>query len=1355
MDLNKNIEIKSIFDEAEKMIIEINCDEILSAQDIDELILQYKDLFAKSVQDIVILYQGKKYFYSVLEESKSAAIKPQLEEVAPKPVEVSRPVETKQTETDSKKTSAIQRRMELLRKDIKNVKQESKEKTKAKKIEVDERVIYRSFIKNESKEIDPINDENNQVIYEGFVFSINTIVTRTETQIVSFYLTDKKSAIKCKMFVNKKDLAKYKPLKENTYCKLKGTVKYDTYDAENILSVNAACYSEYVETNIDNYPDKRVELHMHTNMTAMSGICNIDKIVDRAKKNGHKAIAITDNSVIQAYPDAMRHQSDDFKVIYGLEANVIDYDKRVANFDEVYDFNATYVVFDLETTGFSPINDRIIEIGAVKISDKKVVETFSSFVNPEMHIPKGSTDVCGITDDMVKDADTVEVVLPKFIDFCGDAILLAHNAEFDMSFVRENVRRLGVIYNPGYMDTLTLSRLILTNIKRHGLKFVCRELGVSLINHHRAYQDAEATANALIKLYEKLEDKGIYDTAQLNEYAVGKVPARDYKSVEMTILVQKQSALRDFYKMISTSNMDTYHNGALLKRSDIVKSRDGLLIGSGGVKGELFKAVMNKSSEDKLIEIAKFYDYLEIQPVDSAQNLFNENMLLHSNEYYSIVRKIVALGEKLNIPVVATANPYFLDEEDEILRDIILNSTVPFIRLKKSEKLYYRTTSDMLREFDYLGKDKSKEVVITNTNAISDMIELVKPIPDETFPPFIEGSDENLKKMCYKKAQDIYGVDLPHQVSDRLDRELTSIISNGYAVMYIIASQLVKKSEEDGYLVGSRGSVGSSFAATMSGITEVNPLEPHYLCQNGDCHFVTFDTPEGVYDGFDLPDMDCPKCSAPLTREGHDIPFETFLGFDGDKEPDIDLNFASIYQANAHEYTKVLFGEGHVFKAGTISTVAGKKAFGYVKKYFERIDKTVSNGYCSYMANNLEGIKATTGQHPGGIMVVPQDKDIHDFTPIQYPANDAGKGVITTHFDYHSISGKILKLDLLGHESPTTLKILEQLTGLDALHVRFDDKKTMEVFRSTKSLGIKEQDYDEESGSLGIPEFGTHFVRQMLKDTMPTTFIELVKIAGLAHGTDVWLNNAQELVRSGTCTLMDAICTRDEIMTYLIRNGLEKKDSFSIMEKVRKGKGLSAEHEQIMRDNNIPNWYIDSCKKIKYMFPAAHSVAYVMMSFRIAYFKVYHPLAFYAAYFSSKISDFDTYIISKGLSYVDMELKKLKEENQQDNKVYVLELAKEMLSRGYEFKNIDLKTSEAHNFTVVEGKLQIPFKALKGFGEKAAENVVASRGKNPLYSVEDLKKIPGVNKSSIEALNELGVLDNMPKTNQFSLDMFL
>ncbi|PID82990.1 MAG: PolC-type DNA polymerase III [Clostridiales bacterium] len=1322
----KDISILDIFSRDKDTIVEILAPNILERTELENLAQTYSELLGVGKENIIIKYNGDEINF----------------------------VKTENIVSENKEQSLLDKRLQALRTNI-EIEAENKAKTKRKKKEIDSRLIYKSVINQDAKPIDSTNDENSSVIYEGFVYSVDTLVTKTETQIVSFYLTDKKNAIKCKMFINPKDVSKYMGVKEGIYCKVKGMVKFDSYDKMNLLSVSAISRSEYVEQNLDISTEKRVELHMHTNMTQMSGICSVEKIVNRCKKNGYRGFAITDNSGIQSYPEAMKFQDENFKIVYGLEANVVDYNKKIADFNENISFDDTYVVFDIETTGFSPIHDKIIEIGAVKIKNREVVDRFSEFVNPERNIPEKITEITGITDDMVRNAKTIDVVLNDFNRFCENSVLAAHNSSFDMSFIKYNSKVLGLNYNEKCIDTLTLSRLVLTDIKRHGLKYICRELGVQLLNHHRAYQDAEATGYAMIKMFDKLKDMEVFDTHSLNEYAYDKIPLRDYRTNEMTVLVKEQEALSSFYKMVSSSNMGMFSKVALVKRSEIIENRNGLLIGSGGVNGELFKAIMNKYSEEQLIKIAKFYDYLEVQPFASAMNLLSDGLILNEEEYRGIINTIVKLGQKLGITVVATSNAYFLDPDEEILRDIILNSTVPFIRLQKSEPLYLMTTSDMLKEFSYLGNLKAKEIVITNTNLIFDSIGSILPIPKKTFPPIIEGSDENLRKICYSNAHRIYGENLPKQVTDRLDRELESIISNGYSVMYIVARELVIKSEKDGFMVGSRGSVGSSFAATMAGITEVNPLKPHYLCGSENCNFVEFDVNTDVLDGFDLPDKNCPKCGNALLKEGHDIPFETFLGFNGDKEPDIDLNFASIYQSDAHEYTKVLFGETFVYKAGTISTVAGKKAYGYVKKYFERIGQDLSEAFCVYLTNNLVGIKNTTGQHPGGIMVVPKNKNIHDFTPIQYPANDASKGVITTHFDYHAISGKILKLDLLGHESPTSIKILEDMTGFNALNVKFDDKNAMEVFRSSKSLGIKDASYDEDTGSLGIPEFGTMFVRQMLKDTMPNTFIELVKIAGLAHGTDVWLNNAQELVRNKTCTLLDAICTRDEIMTYLIRNGLEKFDSFSIMEKVRKGKGLSEEHESLMREKNIPDWYIESCKKIQYMFPAAHAVAYVMMSFRIAYFKVNYPLAFYGAYFSSKIADFDIPIIIKGSSSINRELNLLRSGKGNENKIYVLELAKEMLARGYNFNNVDLKQSSASQFEIVGDKLQIPFKAVKGFGEKAAEAVVEYRSKNDIYSVEDLKKINGVNKSTILSLEELGVLDKMPKTNQFTLDMFI
>ncbi|GMG97100.1 PolC-type DNA polymerase III [Tepidimicrobium xylanilyticum] len=1187
----------------------------------------------------------------------------------------------------------------------------------------------------------------------GEIFQLEYKEIRENRILVTFNITDLTDSLTVKAFLNDKQFEDFKAnIKNGLHVKAMGDVAYDSYSKYLVLMLKALNLVEK-EERMDLAEEKRVELHLHTQMSAMDGISSFKKLAKRAKKWGHTAIAITDHGVVQGFPEAMEASRElGIKVLYGVEGYLVN-DKKpiVSNYsrEKVYD---SFVVFDIETTGLSSRNDMITEIGAVKIKNGQIVDQFSQLINPEVPIPSKITNLTGITDEMVKDKPTIKEVLPRFYAFIENSVLVAHNASFDVSFIKEQCARLNLTFDNPIFDTLELSRALFPELKSHKLNLVAKHLNVSLLNHHRAVDDAKATAEIFIKCMEILKSSGINGFDAINRLVEGKNISKN-ESFHIIILVKNLTGLKNLYKLISESHLNHFYRRPRIPKFLLKTYREGLILGSACEAGELYRAIINNKDTNELKEIVDFYDYLEIQPIGNNMHLVRNGLVKGVEELISINKKIVELGEKYNKPVVATGDVHFLDPEDEVFRRILMHGQ-GYDDADFQPPLYLKTTDEMLKEFEYLGSEKAKEVVVKNPNLIADMIDEIDPIPKGTFPPVIEGSDEELRRITYKRAIEIYGNPLPKIVRDRLDRELNSIISNGYAVMYIIAQKLVWKSLEDGYLVGSRGSVGSSFVATMSGITEVNPLVPHYVCPN--CKYSEFIEDGSVGSGVDLPDKDCPVCGTKLFKDGHDIPFEVFLGFEGDKEPDIDLNFAGEYQATAHKYTEELFGEGYVFRAGTIGTIADKTAYGFVKKYFEEKGSNVHPAEINRLVQGCTGVKRTSGQHPGGVMIVPRNKEIYDFTPIQYPADDKNSGVITTHFDYHSISGRILKLDILGHDVPTIIRMLEEITGVNPRKIPLDDRLTMELFTSSKPLNIKDESVKLEVGTLGIPEFGTKFVRQMLIDTRPTTFAELVRISGLSHGTDVWLNNAQDLVRSGIATLKEVISTRDDIMLYLIYSGLDKKRAFKIMENVRKGKGLTPEDVEYMRSFNIPEWYIESCNKIKYMFPKAHAVAYVMMSFRIAYFKVHYPEAFYATYFTTKAQDFDAELVLKGKEAVVEKIRELDSLSNQmtakeKNLLTVLEVVQEMYARGYNFENVDLYKSHSNRFLIGEKGIIPPLVSLEGIGDTAAKSIVKERENGEFMSIEDLVSRTKVSKTVVEALKAHGCLNNLPESNQISL----
>lgn len=1221
-----------------------------------------------------------------------------------------------------------------------------------------ENTILGRNISNQSIPIKEINETSGYVAVTGEIFKVETLETKTGKIILSFFITDLTSSImgKCFLKPGTEQMEILDKVKKGLYCKIRGEAIFDTFAKEVVIMVRDIVKMKKKE-RMDGAEKKRVELHMHTTMSAMDGVTPAKKLIERATKWGHTAVAITDHGVVQAFPEAQMAEKDSgLKVIYGVEGYLVNNGMPVVlNENGKSTLDDTYVVFDLETTGFSSKNDKIIEIGAVKIKEGYIVDRFSEFVNPEMRIPYNITELTSITDEMVENAETIEKILPKFLEFCKDSVIVAHNAGFDVGFIKKNARDIGEEFDYPVLDTVPLARYLYPELKKVKLNIVAKHLGVSLENHHRAVDDAKCTGDILLKCFEKIkEEKNINTLKELNEEFLANVDIKKQPSYHIIILTKTQEGLRNLYKLVSEAHLNNFFKVPRIPKSRLQELRDGLIIGSACEAGELYRAILDGRTDEELKEIINFYDYLEIQPVGNNEFLIEKGSVKDENEIKEINKKIYDLGKECGKLTVATGDVHFLEPEDSAFRKIIMAGK-GFKDADNQPPLYLKTTEEMLEEFSYLGKDIAMEVVVTNTNKIADECDKIKPIPDETYPPKIEGAEEDIKNMAMDKVHSIYGDPLPEVVEKRLNKELNSIISNGYAVLYLIAQKLVAKSLSDGYLVGSRGSVGSSFAATMSDITEVNGLPPHYVCPN--CKNSEFFLDGSVSSGADLPDKICPKCGTKYRADGHDIPFETFLGFEGDKEPDIDLNFSGDNQGDIHKYTEVLFGEGYVFKAGTIGTVAEKTAYGYVKKYLEERGIRASSAEIERLTIGCTGIKRTSGQHPGGIMVVPTYTDIYNFTPIQHPADDNDSDVITTHFDYHSISGRLLKLDILGHDDPTVIRMLQDLTGIDPKTIPLNDPDVISLFTSPNALGVTAEELECPVGSYGLPEFGTKFVRGMLVDTQPKSFADLVRISGLSHGTDVWLNNAQYYIKEGYTTLRECIATRDDIMVYLMYKGVPPKTSFSIMEKVRKGKGLSEDHEKIMRENNVPEWYIESCKKIKYMFPKGHAVAYVMMAVRIAYFKVHYPAAYYATYFTVRADDFDADLICKGESAIHQKLHELYDLGnsasvKDKGLITVLELSFEMCKRGLKFKKVDLYKSEAVKFTIEdEIYLRPPLNSLQGVGDNAAKAIVQARKDGEFISKEDLRMRSKVSKTVIETLTNHGCLEGMSETNQLSL----
>ena len=1233
-------------------------------------------------------------------------------------------------------------------------------------------VIYGRDFEEESMEIEKIDGPIGEVVIRGKILSVDTREIRNEKTIIIFSVTDFTDTIVLKIFARNDDVPELlKEISGGKFVRVKGVATIDKFDSELTIGsiVGIKKCADFTTVRMDTSVEKRIELHCHTKMSDMDGVSDVKDIVKRAMKWGHKAIAITDHGDVQAFPDANHTvpSDSDFKVIYGVEAYLVDDLKGMVTDSQNQDLDADYVVFDLETTGFSPETNRIIEIGAVKVQNGKIMDKFSTFVNPQVPIPFRIEQLTSINDSMVIDAPVIADILPEFMKFCEGCVMVAHNADFDMSFIKKNCQRLDIPCKPTIVDTVALARVLLPNLNRFKLDTVAKALGVSLENHHRAVDDAGCTAEIFVKFIEMLRERGMSTLDEVNAMGTSSVQnVQKMPTYHAIILATCDQGRTNLYKLISLAHIKYYHRRPRIPKSEFIRYRDGLLIGSACEAGELYRAILNGRPEEEISRLVNFYDYLEIQPLgNNAFLVRDEDSPVASNDdLIEINKKIVRLGEQFHKPVVATCDVHFLDPEDEIYRRIIMAGQ-GFKDADEQAPLFLRTTEEMLKEFAYLGSEKAEEVVITNTNRIADMCEKISPVRPDKCPPVIENSDQMLRDICYNKAHKMYGDPLPEIVQERLDRELNSIISNGYAVMYIIAQKLVWKSNEDGYLVGSRGSVGSSFVATMSGITEVNPLHAHYLCKH--CQYSDFDSDLvksfSGRSGCDMPDKLCPRCGKPLSKEGFDIPFETFLGFKGNKEPDIDLNFSGEYQSKAHKYTEVIFGEGQTFKAGTIGTLADKTAFGYVKNYYEERGVHKRNCEIDRIVLGCVGVRRTTGQHPGGIVVLPMGEQIYTFTPVQHPANDMTVDITTTHFDYHSIDHNLLKLDILGHDDPTMIRMLQDLTGVDPTQIPLDDKAVMSLFQDTSALGITPDDLVNcQLGALGIPEFGTDFAMGMLIDTQPKEFSDLVRIAGLSHGTDVWLGNAQTLIQEKKATISTAICTRDDIMIYLISMGLDSEESFKIMENVRKGivaKGKCdkwPEWKQDMIDHNVPDWYIWSCEKIKYMFPKAHAAAYVMMAWRIAYCKVFYPLAYYAAYFSIRATAFSYELMCQGKEKLEgymHEYEKRKDElSKKEQDTYKdMRLVQEMYARGFEFLPLDIYKSEPHHFQIVDGKLLPALNTIDGLGDNAAVAIAEAAKDGIFLSKDDFRERTKVSKTTIELMSDLGLFGDMPESNQLSL----
>ena len=1216
-------------------------------------------------------------------------------------------------------------------------------------------------VSGEIRPLDTIFYDGESVVVAGRIFKLESREIKNNKLLYSFDITDGTSSMTIKYFLAKERQTDFADLLAvGAGIKVSGNVQNDKYSNElNIMANRLGAHDIDEAQRMDNAPEKRVELHLHTNMSAVDGITPAADFIARAATWGHDAVAITDHGVVQAFPDAMAAaKKAGIKVIYGIEAYLVD-DLALSIVTRPGDTLLVddFVVFDIETTGFNRESCAIIEIGAVRVQNGEITARFDRLIDPREKLPEKIIELTHITDDMLAGQPTIDAVLPEFLDFVGDATLVAHNADFDMGFLEHHSHVLGRDVKNPYLCTLQLSRALFPTLARHGLAAMAKHHGVPLENHHRASDDAAALADIFLQQMQILQSQKIVTLNHINLRYSKKIDIKRLRPHHAVILVKNAKGLRNLYELVSKSHIDYFYKQPRIPKSELLRHRKGLIVGTACEAGEFYTAVRESKAAEHIEALAEFYDYFEISPITNNMHLVKKGDVDSVETLQEINRKIVELGERFSKPVVAAGDVHYLDPGQEVYRSIIMAGN-GFKDVDNQPALHFMTTDEMLEEFAYLGEAKAHEVVVANSRAIAAMIDNILPIPNGSFPPVVEGSEEELTKIVTQRAKEIYGDPLPEIVQSRMDRELSAIIGNGFATFYVIARQLVVNSMENGYLVGSRGSIGSSFVATMAEITEVNPLSPHYYCPN--CQFTDFDS-ETVRSfagasGCDMPRRNCPKCGTSLKKDGHTIPFETFLGFDGDKEPDIDLNFSGEYQGEAHKYAEELFGEGYIFKAGTIGTIAERTAFGYVKKYLEEQGRTERQAEINRLVGGCTGIKRTTGQHPGGLVVVPKGKSIYEFTPVQHPANDAASGVVTTHFDYHSIEGRLFKLDILGHDVPTIIRMLHDMTGLDPRNVDIADADTVSLFSGTSKLGVTDKEIGSKTGSLGLPEFGTHFVRQMLMDTRPASFAELVRISGLSHGTDVWAGNASDLIRQKTATLKEIIPSRDDIMVYLIHKGVPKSDAFKIMENVRKGKGLTDDEERIMLAARVPKWYIESCRKIKYLFPKGHAVAYVMMTMRIGYYKIHHPEAFYAATFSVKSSDFDYVRMCLGPEIAKAEMRHINslgsEATQKHEKSMVLlELVNEMYARGLKFAKLDIYKAHATKFLLTDDGLMPPLCAVAGLGETVADTIVAAREDGEFFSIDDLKARTRVNKNVVQLLKDNGVLDGMPETEQLTL----
>ena len=1208
-----------------------------------------------------------------------------------------------------------------------------------------------------------VDKQMRNVVIAGEVFGYTCEANRAGDKFnVNFGLTDGHSSITVKKFSLEAEDAKAlgDVVKEGAAIALKGYAKHDVH--KDVVDEDVTFYYSDIATigkveRMDNAPVKRVELHLHTTMSNMDALIPPDVVVKTAKKWGHPAVAITDHGNVQGYQDAMlASEKIGQKVIWGMEAYFVNDTASALNGTYDGSFEDEFVVFDIETTGLSNQSCGITEIGAVKVKNGEVLARYNTFVNPEMPIPEEVVSLTGITDEMVKDARVIADVLPEFFEFVGDRLLIAHNADFDMGFIRVAAKRCDMDYDHHpYLDTVALSRHLNPELKSHKLNKLAEYFKLGDFNHHRASDDAEMLAMIYFKMLEKMQKMELRNFKDLQNEMSASADVLRLPTYHQIILVKNKVGLKNLYKLVSFSYLEHYRKVPRVPKTVLEKHREGLIIGSACEAGELITAMLDNKPEGEIEEIAKFYDYLEIQPISNNRFMIDKGLMPDEEALRNLNRRIVALGDKLGIPVVATCDAHFLNDDDEIFRKVLVS--VKFKNEDKDSHLYYRTTEEMLEEFAYLGEEKAYEVVVTNTNAINDQIESdIRPFPKGTFTPNMDGAEEDLQRICYDRAKSMYGDPLPEIVEKRLDKELTSIIKNGFAVLYMIAQKLVWYSESQGYLVGSRGSVGSSFVASMAGISEVNPLPPHYWCPK--CQHNEFDVPEGIGSGFDLPDKNCPKCGTKLNNDGHNIPFETFLGFYGDKSPDIDLNFSGEVQGRVHKYTEELFGAENVFRAGTIGGIAEKTAFGFVLKYLEEKKISVPRAEMNRLAKHCEGVKRSTGQHPGGIVVVPKEYEIYDFCPVQHPADDPNSDIVTTHFTFEYLHDTLLKLDELGHDIPTKYKWIERFSDTSVMDVPMNAREVYDLFLSTKPLGISPEDIDANLGTYGLPEFGTRFVMKMVEEAKPRSFADLLQISGLSHGTDVWTNNAQDLIKEGICDISHVIGCRDNIMNDLIRYGVENAHAFKIMESVRKGKGLTPEWEAEMREHNVPEWYIGSCKKIKYMFPKAHAAAYVMSAIRLGWYKVHMPIAFYSAMFTVAPGGFDAAIVMGGKSKVVATLKDIDKRTKdrtaspkEQASVPTLQLINECMARGIRFLPIDIEKSDSKAFLPENGAIRMPFSSLGGVGENAAESIIKARNEEPFFSVEDLQIRAGLNKSVVETLRNAGVLDNINETDQLSM----